>query len=324
MSIDFSIFSKQELRGQSALAKLGPWDLFISAYNTSDRVRAVYDHIASPNKVWIIHHEYGLSANEYPSEYHLAPVGIEEASFVKQAFDAISAKLGRDLSALSICIDITGIMRPHLLALLRYCEMRGITAVDFLYAEPARYIEKEKTAFADGSVRDVRQVQGYEGIIDTDTSRDMLVIGMGYDHDLIAEVAEDKDKAEKIQLFGFPPLRADMYQESVLRSYLASNSLGGTGVQNATRFFAPANDPFVTAQVLSDIVHRKTAEINPTNIYLAPLGTKAQALGFGIFALAQGKLSRISVIFPFSEKYDPETSEGVGKIWLYKAELPLS
>ena len=43
-----------------------------------------------------------------------------------------------------------------------------------------------------------------------------------------------------------------MYQENILKASVAANELGDDAMYNPR--FAPANDPFVTASVLSEIV----------------------------------------------------------------------
>jgi hypothetical protein len=144
---------------------------------------------------------------------------------------------------------------------------------------------------------------------------------MGYDDRMIAEVSEEKDKARKIQLFGLPPLRADMYQESVIRSRRVAIELADPTFSPENRAAAPANDPFATASVLGGIVADERRKRGFTHLYLAPLGTKAQALGFALFYIAECVGTAASVIFPFSEGYTPETSAGFYKAWRYKVEF---
>jgi hypothetical protein len=57
---------------------------------------------------------------------------------------------------------------------------KGVRRFDALYSEPIRYAAGAKTAFSDEAVTEVRQVVGYEGAHITDTSRDVLIIGAGY------------------------------------------------------------------------------------------------------------------------------------------------
>lgn len=179
-----------------------------------------------------------------------------------------------------MCIDTTGFVRPQLLFLLKYLYNSSISKVDFLYSEPAHYTKKEETVFALGGIKEVRQVHGYEGVHALDVSNNLLVIGAGYDSMLIRSVAESKGNARKMQILGLPSLRADMYQENVLRANKAEESLG-----NCETIFAPANDPFITADVLKEAVLRSHSLKPITNLYLCPLATKAQVLGFGLFYL---------------------------------------
>ena len=113
-------------------------------------------------------------------------------------------------------------------------------------------------------------------------SNDLLIIGAGYENHLISQVAKFKDQSQKVLLFGFPSLRADMYQENVLKAHLSEENTGSKAFEDSRRYFAPANDPFVTASVLSEIVERYNTRTEITNLYLCPLATKAQTLGFAL------------------------------------------
>lgn len=183
------------------------------------------------------------------------------------------------------------------------------------------YSKREQTRFSDEAVVEVRQVAGFEGTHVPDTSNDYLIIGAGYDYALIAQVAENKELSKKIQIFGLPSLRADMYQENVLRAFLAEEAIGRNTADPANSYFAPANDPFATAQTLREIVARIGARRPITNLYLSPLATKPQVLGFAIYFLGDCRNTPTSVIFPFCEAYDQETSSGVSRIWRYTVEF---
>ena len=117
-------------------------------------------------------------------------------------------------------------MRPHMLYLVRYLVAQGVKSLDVLYAEPGHYSSLDDTQFASERVHTVRQVAGYEGRVLNDTTNDVLIIGAGFEDKLVAEVAEDKDRARKIVLLGLPSLKADMYQQGVLRTRRARDALG--------------------------------------------------------------------------------------------------
>jgi len=199
---DYNIFYRCELSPDAPWSSKG-WDVFLSAYNSSDRVRRVFDKVTARRKYWVMHNEYGYSAVERPVGAVFSCPEDNEAPFIRQLMEHIEHDAGSEISTLSLCVDITGFMRPHLLFLALYLSIRGVRRYDVLYTEPLRYAKKEKTIFSGGDIT-VRQVGGFEGLNSPDHSDDFLIIGSGYDHRLIKAVAEHKDKADKVQIFGLP------------------------------------------------------------------------------------------------------------------------
>lgn len=292
------------------------WTIFLSAFNPSERVTGVFRRTVATRKHWLVHNEYNYLQNQHPLGSVFTSAQNNEADFI---LEFIETKLaGINLASERICIDITGFMRPHIMFFINLLVARGVKKIDALYSEPMFYASKDKTQFSLGSVNQVRQVAGFEGIANTDTTRDFLIIGAGYETHLIAEVAEDKDKATKVILLGLPSLSCDMYQQNALRTRLAADSLGeGIGLKH----FAPANDPFATAGVLSEIVAKENAIAPITNLYLSPLATKAQALGFALFFLEECRGKNISIVFPFSSRYSTEGATGFCRLWRYQLEF---
>lgn len=315
--IDYSVLYKDELPVGSSWPTEIRWDIFISAYTAAERVKSVYDKATASSKHWLVFPEYSFSANEYPGNAYTS-VTRDEAEYIKNFWDS---RIG-DATGKSICIDITGFIRPYLIFLLRWLAEHKIERFDALYTEPVIYSKREQTRFSDELVVEVRQIAGFEGTHSTDTSNDYLIIGAGYDHQLVTQVAENKEFSRKVQIFGLPSLRADMYQENVLRAYRAEEAVGRHSADGTSSYFAPANDPFVTASTLREIVGRINARKPITNLYLSPLATKPQVLGFAIYYLTERQNSPTSLIFPVCEGYDQETSTGVSRIWRYTVELP--
>jgi hypothetical protein len=195
----------------------------------------------------------------------------------------------------------------------------GIRRVYGVYSDPVHYTKQEKTEFSKGPVVDVRQVAGFEGIHVPETHNDLVIIGAGYDDELIRRVAEHKANARKVQLFGLPSLEPDMYQESVVRADRAAEAVSAEA--EGDRLFAPASDPFVTAQVLKERVQAEEAKEPLTNLYLTSLGTKPQMLGFALYFLTERAQTATSLLFPYAKEYSRETTQGIARIWLYTVEL---
>lgn len=309
---DYTCLYREELDINSAWSC--NWDVFISAFEPCERVRDVFDKAPAKTKYWVVHNEYHFSAEDIPTGAFQS-ASSNEADFILDLFDNVLAK--HDLNSELLCVDITGFMRPHLMFLMKLLFARGVTRFDVVYTEPKHYAEREKTTFSDTAVTTVRQVAGFEGVVNNDTSKDVLVIGAGYESHLIEEVADDKESAERIVLFGFPSLRADMYQQNRLKVHEASDSIGETPTG---KLFAPANDPFVTATVLSELLAKREGSQSITNLYLAPLATKAQALGFVLYYINECENRAASIIYPFSESYSPDASRGISRVWRYTVE----
>lgn len=209
-----------------------------------------------------------------------------------------------------------------MLFLFRYLSEVGVQQVDVIYSDPNIYTKQGGTEFTKDKVYHVRQVEGFEGSHNPEFGNDITIIGSGYDDKLIKSIARDKANSRKYQIFGFPSLQPDMFQENVLRAYRAEEALGGKFMDDKNTFFAPANDPFVTASVISGIVEKENNKQKITNLYLSPLSTKAQTLGFVLFYLWECDDLPVSIIYPFCKKYNRETTSGLSRIWLYTVQMP--
>ena len=298
---------------------VGDYDVYVSGYNPSDRVEALFRAVRSKRKVWAVQGEYGLKKHEWPTEGDIfESAADDEIEFGRGLVEMLG---GEALRGLRMCLDLTGLIHPNMMYLLRLLARMGVRSIDCLYSEPVSYLKREETSFAIGGVLDVRQIAGFEGSMNSDISNDLLVIGAGYDEHLLSEVAQHKDYAKKVILLGFPSLRADMYQQNLVRMSRAEDVL--RPVPARRRFFSPANDPFVTASVLNEIVEGGTGMSEISNLYLAPLATKAQALGFVIYFLDHmGQNANLSVLFPYSDIYEKITDFGISRAWRYVVELP--
>jgi hypothetical protein len=315
MSIDYRISYRDQLDLSAVHGRSADWSLFVSAFNTSERVRSVFDQCQATRRYWLAHHEYRFDSTELPDGC-VCPTGADEAEFWSEFLTMIGSP---DLSQETLCVDITGFMRPHLSFVVAWLFAHGVDRFFALYSDPVHYTKQERTPFSKGPVVRVRQVTGFEGIHRTaDTDNDLVVIGAGYDDELIRRIAEDKSNARKVQLFGLPSLEPDMYQESVIRAEKAAEAVGG--VADRQLLFAPANDPFVTAQVLSDFVSKEEGRRPISNLYLSSLGTKPQTLGFTLYFLTERAKSPTSLVFPYAESYEQETAQGLARSWLYTVE----
>lgn len=283
------------------------YDLFFSAYDGCERTTSIFEQINSAKKIWIDfpHYENGLKGENV---YNC--ISFKEEECFIGLFESIVINRSS-----KVCVDITGFIRPHLIYFINYLYRLEIKKIDFLYSEPQHYSNGEDTTFS-GFIDEVKLIEGCGSAVNLpNTDNDLLIISAGYDDNLIARVLQFKSKIKKKYfLIGFPSLQPDMYQESILKIYKAKESIG-----KKTDKYAPAFDPFVTAQVISDIVEENG---NKSNIYLSPLSTKPQTLGIAFYYLWNYDKKPINIIFPYSKKYNKKTATGIKKTWKYTFELP--
>lgn len=316
--IDYTILYKKCFGVSDQWASDDAWDVLISSYVPNERVEGLFELIPASQKVWMVFPEYGYSPSDIPGGTRFVSQKRNESEYIHDFWQAHSSLL----DASKICIDITGFLRPHLAFLVRWLYENGVRNFDAVYSEPSYYRHREQTIFSTGGVEAVRQISGFEGEHRADTSNDLLVVNAGYEEDMIARAAEAKDGARRVLMYGFPPLRADMYQENVLKASLAGEFVGSGVREPRMSWFAPAGDPFVTASVLNRMIRYFGRTRKLTNVYLCPVATKAQLLGFVLFYLWECKGREFSLIYPFCSHHEPDTSRGIARVWVYRIQLP--
>jgi len=325
--MDYSIFYKEEL----PINKKWDYeaDVFITAYNTSDRCIELCKRMQSKETISIILPEYGYRDNEIPKNTNRIEYYQLFDQSEKLIVDNIFQKYKKNLNRKKLCIDITGFMRPQFMYIMKYLSTMKIKKFDVLYAEPVEYTKKENTTFSDGKISDVRQVNGYEGDHIIGNTKEILVIGSGYDYKLIQNVCDRKKNADVIQIYGFPSLKADMIQQNILAANMAYYEMQDGSVSQEAHFwtrpnvyYAPANDPFETANIISKIVNKAKQINNRLNIYLSPISSKPQTLGFAIYYLWECINKPVSILYPITTKYQRETTVGISRVWKYSVELP--
>ncbi|REJ05173.1 hypothetical protein DY023_11420 [Microbacterium bovistercoris] len=314
MDIEYAAFKRNRLDHEEVRTR--HYDLYLAALNDSARVHALADAVQASRKVWLVHDEYGYVADELPDgEIVHASRSSSPAESWAQVLHELKAS--GSLQDKSIAIDITGMMRLHIVMLPFALKTAGVSKVTVFYSDPDSYKLGERTTFTRGPVERVGLVPGMEGAHSNQPSpRDALIVGAGYDHSLVTAVLEDKPNAEHVILLGLPGLQPHMYQESMLMLANSSNSI--RSYRPGSHIFAPANDPFATAHELSSKVD-SLGELD--HLYLSAVGAKPHVLGFAWYYWCEGIARNASFLVPFAERYDRETTKGVAAVHEYILEL---
>ncbi len=314
LAMDYNYFKKYRYDKPEELTGLELYDCLITAFVDSERVKTAAAVIPCKERWWICDSDTEIPEGLEGSRRF--QIGEDEDGGVSAALT--DARYGR------ICIDITGFCAPQLLVLLHFLHVKGFKKIDFIYTEPNQYKDNEHTQFSEGFTA-VKQVYGYRGSHTANMDRDLLILAAGYDHSWIIQVAIAKKSAKKVLLFGFPPTSPGMFQENILRVHQAETAVGENCFINMDwNIYAPANDPFSTAQALNEYMV-KQKKLRPTNVYFAPLSSKPQALGMALYYIWETKddpMKEWSVLFPFCKKYLHNTTSGIARFWRYEVELP--
>lgn len=315
--MDYTYLYKHSYQRIDEIQNLLPYDIFISSYVNSQRVQEPADNIQAGQKIWFATEEEGR-------DLYLSG---KDVTFVKanEDYAPITEKLDTlQLSGKSVCVDATGFRVPYLMFLMRCMSMYKINKFDILYTEPTQYRCAENTQFSD-FFYEVKQMHGMSGIHTSKDDNDLLIIAAGYDHSRIVDVATKKKGCKKkVLLFGFPAISPGMFQENILRVHEAEAAIGTECFKDMdSNIYAPAYDPFVTAQAISEYVEKQNKRAPITNIYLSPLSTKPHALGMALYFLWEhGFNKNISLIYPYCQQYITDNSDGIARIWRYEIQLP--
>ena len=317
--MNYSYFYKHSYKNVAELDSLPRYDIFLAGYINSHRVIEPAKHIPADRKVWFVCEEEG------PDLF----LSGEEIVSIKSNEDyatLMNALKGFQLSGKRICVDATGFKVPYLMYLMRCMVAFRIKKFDIIYTEPTQYRDAENTQFSD-MLSEVKLIDGMRGINTSRNDNDLLIIAAGYDHSRIADVANDrKDCKKKVLLFGFPAISPGMFQENILRAYKAEEAIATECFKDMdSNIYAPAYDPFVTAQEISEYINKQQKSNHKpyTSIYLAPLSTKPQAIGMALYFLWEyGWTKSINLIYPFCQHYIADNSDGIARVWKYEIEIP--
>lgn len=305
------------------------YDLFISAYNKEIMVLDVFKKVNAKKKIWLVFPDYNdLDLSEYSQGEYFSIDGsnidynTNESAFINSFLEKYSMNTETDKR---ICIDVTGFIKPYMIFLILALEYLQYKNIDILYSEPKSYNNNEDTDFSINETKIVRTIDWNSKRI-LSYENDLLFINVGYDNKLVDNVVNFYKGIGKHRiLLGFPSLQPIMYQENILNLVKTAENLHIDHTFNP--IFSSANDPFDTAKVINnELVQYIEKNKNVQNILLAPLATKAQALGIIYFYIKEynkfaEKGVTLHIVYPFTKSYSATSSNDLAKINRYTLEF---
>lgn len=206
----------------------------------------------------------------------------------------------------NILLDITGFSIPNLFRMLYILgEVLQNHDLHVLYTEPKHYIFGEDTFGSYAYYIGEREYKALdEFYVSGDDGRELLAIFLGFDRMTSSIVKDAVNPTETILVNGFPAMSPKLKDISLLNNRELISILG------KPKYSVKTNNPFATYNTLSQIQREHSDML----INICVLGTKAMALGAGIYAL-QNKNIKLS--YAHTKQYAAEISTGVSNTWYY-------
>lgn len=306
--MNYSYYFIEAITDVSALQ----YDVFISVYDGCERTKDAFDKVKARNKHWLVIPQYNQPVNEKPASF-LYSSNTNESDYILEVMKSININADT-----KVCIDSTGFIIPHLLFLIQHLKRKGVGCFDILYSEPQQYEKAESTEFTK-RVNHTRPIEGYSTVARDVDGEDTLIIFVGFNDEMVSNVAREKSLAKHKYLFtGFPSLQADMYQQNLIQLNKSIETIGQKHVHYCK---APAYDPFVAAKKLQEIIDKRLRKPNPVNfIHIAPLSTKPMAIASALIYFNNPN-APIDIIYPPAEEYKGHHSIGINRTWRYTLEF---
>ncbi len=225
-------------------------------------------------------------------------------------------KLSVEFKNKKILLDISTFPKPYLFLLIKVLFDRyKVNSVYVCYTEPLKYKDKNTTNGETILTSGLDRIECIPGFVGNSTySQNLLIVILGFEGNRAQEVFEIIEPTITYAINGFPSYKPGWHKISIENNMSFLNESGA----HRHIYFAPANDPFETEKVISELIEEIKISNPDNNIIIAPLGTKIQALGILLYALRN---RAIKIVYPFPSIYMSDRSEGVGESWIFKVDL---
>jgi hypothetical protein len=211
-----------------------------------------------------------------------------------------------------IAVDISCFTKPFFFTIFNWLKtIYKIGQINVFYTEPKNYLFNKglynayHSSFGPITVEEIPSFTGNN----SNKKGSLLVIMLGFDGDLSAEIDENVAPKKTILVNGFPSYSPNFKDISLISNEKLVNTGGNKLV------YSRSTNPFDTYNLLL-----KIKEDNPDLfINITPIGTKPMALGVCLFALHNPD---VRIIYPMPEKFENVTSSDAWCTWYY--DIPLS
>ena len=208
----------------------------------------------------------------------------------------------------SVVLDATCFTKLHLLLLLRFLsDWLGVEVTRICYTKPLVYA----TAFGKELSYGIRKTVylPYRGRTERASAGTGLIALLGHEPRRLERIVQEIEPDLCVVLIGEPGFSADMaaYSKKANASLIRRAKYDG----HYRLAVAPVDDVDRCVDVLAEQLHG-LHEDGCRNVYLAPLGTKLQALAVDVLR-RRNNVGRLSLAYAVPERYERRSySQGIG------------
>ena len=210
---------------------------------------------------------------------------------------------------ISVTIDISTFPRKQLLLMLRLLEeLHLMNSTRILYTEPGKYLADMDMPLSFG-IKEIGIIPTFKGNYDPHKEL-KLILFLGYDGDRALALLENIEPHKTIIVIPKPAFYPEWEgkTEKLNGAVLAA-------VDDKCVHYSHSQDPDSTVDLLKRLIKPENEDV-PDNWYIAPLGTKLQALGVYYFTSKWPDVA--SVVHASALKHNDEKfSEGIGKTLIF-------
>jgi len=205
-----------------------------------------------------------------------------------------------------VTIDITTLIKWHLLILLKALDLRGLLdKCRFIYTEPEEYITELFQPLSFG-IKEIFPIPLFSG--NFEFAKDcLLVIMLGYEGDRAMGLLENIDPTECLLLVPKPAYHPEWEGRTEEMNKEIINIVGKSNIE-----YIDSRNPVLVAEVLKSILSKRCSKYN---CLISPMGTKPQTFGLYLYLAMKPTNSNLIYSAPLRHN-DLFYSKGIGRTWL--------
>lgn len=309
-----------EIKKVSTVVNNEPDDIFICAGSPEERCLGTARRLANTYRtsgIFVLRYSHRSEKREIhlkemrdilESKGHIEEFVIDEESpipIINRIMTEIDKYVDNSRTP-RITIDITTVIKWHLLFLFRALDLKGLLSkCRFLYTEPEEYFFDLFQPLSFG-LKEIFPIPLYSGHLDF-VKDHLLVIMLGYEGDRAMALLENIDPTECLLLVPKPAYHPEWEGRTEEMNKEIINIVGASNIK-----YIHSRNPVMVADQLRNILFDMSSKYN---CLISPMGTKPQTFGLYLYWLTNPANTSLIYSAPLRHN-DLFYSRGVGRTWV--------